>query len=115
VLVSRLRRKLEADPRNPSLLLTVSGYGYCLAFPSRLALNSPNGSGKRCRMPLSTMPTPLRYLPGYLLGIGLLPVLRAYIRRFEERRLAADFEAYRAAVPMFFPLPRRRGRTEWKP
>ncbi len=45
----------------------------------------------------------------------LVPVIRAYIRRFEERRLAADFgqeyEAYRAEVPMFFPLPRRRKRS----
>ncbi len=30
VLVSRLRHKLEADPGNPSLLLTAPGYGYRL-------------------------------------------------------------------------------------
>jgi two-component system torCAD operon response regulator TorR len=30
VLVSRLRRKLEADPGHPRLLLTVPGYGYRL-------------------------------------------------------------------------------------
>lgn len=30
VLVSRLRHKLEADPANPSLILTVSGIGYRL-------------------------------------------------------------------------------------
>jgi two-component system OmpR family response regulator len=30
VLVSRLRQKLETDPRNPSLLLTASGHGYRL-------------------------------------------------------------------------------------
>jgi len=30
VLVSRLRQKLEVDPRSPSLLLTAPGYGYRL-------------------------------------------------------------------------------------
>ncbi len=30
VLMSRLRQKLEADPRNPRLLLTAPGYGYRL-------------------------------------------------------------------------------------
>jgi len=29
--VSRLRRKVEADPRNPSLIKTVWGGGYCFA------------------------------------------------------------------------------------
>ncbi len=31
VTVSRLRRKIEADPREPSLIVTVPGYGYMLA------------------------------------------------------------------------------------
>ncbi|MBF0108128.1 MAG: response regulator transcription factor [Magnetococcales bacterium] len=32
VLVSRIRRKIEPDPRNPILVLTVPGYGYRLAI-----------------------------------------------------------------------------------
>ena len=33
VLVSRLRRKLEADPRKPQLIVTVPGFGYRFATP----------------------------------------------------------------------------------
>lgn len=35
IIVSRLRGKLEADPRNPSLLKTIRGAGYLLAYGGR--------------------------------------------------------------------------------
>jgi DNA-binding response OmpR family regulator len=41
--VSRLRRKLEADPANPTVLLTVPGVGYRLA-PGTIALQDRDGN-----------------------------------------------------------------------
>jgi len=44
VLVSRLRRKLETDPRKPQLIVTVPGFGYRFAVSVTEAM-SPNGAG----------------------------------------------------------------------
>ena len=44
VLVSRLRRKLETDPRKPQLIVTVPGFGYRFAVSVTEAM-SPNGVG----------------------------------------------------------------------
>lgn len=54
----------------------------------------------------------LNSIPVVLFLIILLPVALAYIRRWEERRLAKDFgeeyNEYRKRVPMFFPrIPSR--------
>ena len=47
-----------------------------------------------------------------VLLILLVPVIKVYIWRFEERRLRADFgldyDAYRDRVPAFFPRKNRR-------
>ena len=40
--VARLRRKLEADPSHPTVLLTVPGVGYRLA-PGTIALQDRDG------------------------------------------------------------------------
>ncbi len=56
----------------------------------------------------------LNSIPVVLFLIILLPAALAYIRRWEERRLAADFgeefAEYRKRVPMFFPSFRPRER-----
>jgi len=44
VLVSRLRRKLEADPRKPQLIVTVPGFGYRFAAAVTEA-NAATGAG----------------------------------------------------------------------
>ena len=40
VLVSRLRRKLETDPRKPQLIVTVPGFGYRFAVSVTEAMSS---------------------------------------------------------------------------
>jgi DNA-binding response OmpR family regulator len=44
VLVSRLRRKIETDPRKPQLIVTIPGFGYRFAVSVTEAMSS-NGAG----------------------------------------------------------------------
>lgn len=55
VSVFRLRRKLEADPANPKLLLTVRGIGYVLAVDATTAApaTAPRSRGRRGRRRLA--------------------------------------------------------------
>lgn len=46
VYVGRLRRKIETDPKQPRLIVTVPGVGYRLAAKPRLANHQPN-AGQR--------------------------------------------------------------------
>jgi DNA-binding response OmpR family regulator len=41
VLISRLRRKIEANPKSPRIILTVPGVGYTLAAKSQIATCTP--------------------------------------------------------------------------
>ena len=41
VLISRLRRKIEANPKSPRIILTIPGVGYGLAAKPRIATDKP--------------------------------------------------------------------------
>src|SRR3984957_2649736 len=47
VYIGRLRRKIEADPQQPRLIVTVPGVGYRLTAKPRLANRQPDGE-RRC-------------------------------------------------------------------
>lgn len=50
VLISRLRRKLEADPQNPGLIVTLRGKGYTLVLPAQQPRAQTIGAGVASRL-----------------------------------------------------------------
>jgi class 3 adenylate cyclase len=69
MLVVRLRRKIEPDPKNPSLIITVPGQGFKFAAKPGVAIPSAETSA----VPASSRPPPVMRRQLTALSVELMP------------------------------------------
>ncbi|HKT17898.1 MAG TPA: AAA family ATPase [Stellaceae bacterium] len=91
VLVGRLRRKIEPDPRRPSIIVTVLGGGY--KFAAALCKEEPTTAPKSEETAVNSVPRPP--------GRRHMTVLCAELLPAEGRTLPTDLEDLHAAIAAF--------------
>ena len=92
VMVGRLRRKIEPDPKTPHLVVTVAGFGYRLGVPVQLV-----ASAEFAREP-ETKPTEITH---FATERRHITTLAAELLAWENASLPADPEALRDLISRY--------------